>query len=197
MSFETFEIGTDVSDIGGDSIDLSQIAITDTLIGKTAHELTQALGEPSLNEFEKYHLGDAGISDITIGSFDSSLIQDAGIKPYVPENDSDAITEDIKELKKAVGEDEKEKKYPEDAIDFALSKVGRNADKQAKLLLEFEDDPVWGDEDDFIADDGSAILGDGEDEDIPMLEDDEDFSLEEIEDLTECYISGEIDTWED
>lgn len=100
-SLETFEIGNGFGDIGGDELDLRNLELTDTLIGSCMSELTQALGEPENNVFEQYHLGDGGISDIELTSFDSALIQDAGIRPY--SEDPNAAEEEMSELAELMG----------------------------------------------------------------------------------------------
>lgn len=99
LEFETFELGGGIGDIGGADLDLSAIDMTDTLIGSTALELTSALGEPSLNEFERYHIGDTGVSDIELTSFDSALIAEAGVRPFDPQNaDYDSGAAELAEL---------------------------------------------------------------------------------------------------
>lgn len=100
-TLETFEIGTGFGDIGGDELDLKNLELTDTLIGSCMSELTQALGEPESNVFESYHLGDGGISDIQLTSFDSALIQDAGIRPYT--EDPNSAEEELSELAELMG----------------------------------------------------------------------------------------------
>lgn len=100
-TLDTFEIGTGFGDIGGDELDLKNLELTDTLIGSCMSELTQALGEPDNNIFETYHLGDGGISDIQLTSFDSALIQDAGIRPYT--EDPNAVDDEMSELAEVLG----------------------------------------------------------------------------------------------
>lgn len=99
---QTFEFGNGFGDVGGEAIDLKSLDMTDTLIGSAYCELTSALGEAESNLYESYHAEDNGISDIQLVTFDSALIQDAGVRLYLEDND--ANKEKSKDLDKLINE---------------------------------------------------------------------------------------------
>lgn len=216
--FATFEIGGGIGDIGGDEIDLSSLNVTDTLIGTTMSELTAALGEPSLNEYESYHMGDGGISDIELTSFDSALINEAGVRPY--QADEASAMEEGSELAALMGKkletapkkksekapaakkDEPKKEEtkaekpdtkhaaPDAGVALAgiITKFLHNADKVTKDLV--EDDRIPWDEYPIYDENGSLI-----DEEYDETEfEDSDFEMDniEFEALAEAYESGEL-----
>ena len=199
-SLETFEIGNGFGDIGGDELDLRNLELTDTLIGSCMSELTQALGEPENNVFEQYHLGDGGISDIELTSFDSALIQDAGIRPY--SEDPNAAEEEMSELAELMGKRptpkaKKTEEVPEEKprgtplqVFIATQIASKDFDKN--VLAEVNDDKFkWIDSDLNFNTKGEIDEGDDDylnftDEDF--VEGDEEFDI-----LTEEVADGFYD----
>jgi hypothetical protein len=107
----SFSFGGGFGDIGVmDEVSLASLDLTDTLLGSAREELTASLGEASVNEYEKYHMGDAGggIADISLTVFDSGLIQDAGIKPYTQDQNANVDMEDIAEMADMMGVNQKQ-----------------------------------------------------------------------------------------
>lgn len=154
VSTDTFEIGSGYADVGGEDIDLKSLDLTDTLLGSSAAELTQALGEADNNAYEQYHMGDTGISDIELTTFDSALIKDAGIKPYSEDEGAESSMEDSelsevlqmpKPVKKSSSKEEKKEITPEDAKNKAIKiyQMVSESDKETKELIE-NDKFAWG-----------------------------------------------------
>lgn len=135
QNLETFELGGGIGDIGGEEIDLAHLDLTDTLLGSCAAELTQALGEPDLNVFEGYHIGDGHVSDIELTSFDSALIQDAGIQPYDADKESEDNVND--ELAMLIGKKAKKEKSAAEKKETAAEEKKENSlsDKDAAAKI--------------------------------------------------------------
>lgn len=209
MDFETFEIGGGIGDIGGDEIDLSTLSITDTLIGKNASELTAALGEPSLNEYENYHMGDGGISDIELTSFDSALINEAGIRPYTADDATsmDELNElaelmgkkiETPKAKKAAAKKEVKAEEPKPsaakvaATALWSSMFIETSDKDAKDLIEDETAPWFTSE---IYDENGTLMDPDKEDDMDFGDDEDavfEMGIDELETLQKEYDEGKF-----
>lgn len=95
----TFEIGGGSGDINAEVLRFNDDSYTDTLISSVKSELTGGLGNPTMDEYENYMEDGGGVSDIQMQTFDSALINEAGVG-RIYTSDDEAIEE---EFAKAIG----------------------------------------------------------------------------------------------
>jgi hypothetical protein len=165
---ETFDFSGGIGDIGGDDLDLRTLDMTDTLIGSAMSELSEALGSPLTNEYEAYHRGDGGLSDITLSTFDSALLMDGGIMPYREDTGREGTFDEAEELRSIAGADIRKEPPKETKKVISIMSILEKLDREAAIELKEERLP-WID---------STVF----DNDLKVIDDENDFTDKDFDD---------------